>query len=225
MKNNIFNKHANVPNSPFDGHFLRLIGHSLVGLGALILLTACKETRVVEVPVAVEVPVEVVVPVEVEVPVEMKRCELGRFQEARSYVVEAWAVPDSELYVGEPLLLQMRVSAPSYMNIFHVSTSCKVTRLLNNHLMEATEIANFPLANSGIQFTVKPPEGDEGFYFVATRKELEFLSSSDVLNQAAGIASLDLSPAQFYGRLTEALGRINPADWSTTTLYTSVVSQ
>ena len=219
MKNNIFNKHANVSNSPFDGHFLRLIGRSLVGLGVLILLTACTETRVVE------VPVEVVVPVEVEVPVEMKRCELARFQEARTYVVEAWAVPDSELNVGEPLLLQMRVSAPSYMNIFHVSTSCKVTRLLNNHLMDATEIANFPLADSGIQLTVKPPEGDEGFYFVATRKELEILSSSDVLNQAAGIASLDLSPAQFYGRLTEALGRINPADWSTATLYTSVVSQ
>ena len=50
---------------------------------------------------------EVVVPIEVEVPVEMKRCELARFQEARTYVVEAWAVPDSELNVGEPLLLQM----------------------------------------------------------------------------------------------------------------------
>ena len=56
MKNNIFNKHTNVSNSPFDWHFLRLIGHSLVGLGALILLTACQETRVVEVPVEVEVP-------------------------------------------------------------------------------------------------------------------------------------------------------------------------
>ena len=43
MKNNIFNKHANVSNSPFDGHFLRLIGRSLVGLGVLILLTACTE--------------------------------------------------------------------------------------------------------------------------------------------------------------------------------------
>ena len=43
--------------------------------------------------------------------------------------------------------------------------------------------------------TVKPPAGDEAFYFVATREPMSFLSDSDILAETAGIASLDLSPA------------------------------
>lgn len=151
-------------------------------------------------------------------------CGLSSFKKSHSYIVEAWAVPDSWFDVGEPLRFQMRVSTPSYMNVFHVSTSCKITRLLDDHQMAATEILDFPLPASGIQIIVKPPSGDEGFYFIATRGELDFLSRSDIISESAGMASLDLNPEQFFRRLRDALGRINPADWSTTTLFTSVVS-
>ena len=71
--------------------------------------------------------------------------------------------------------------------------------------------------------TVKPPAGDEAFHFVATRERLDFLSAGDILGEAAGIANLDLTPEQFHERLTDARGRINPDDWSATTLRTSVV--
>ena len=152
------------------------------------------------------------------------QCELPSFEKHHRFVAEAWAVPDPQFDVGEPLRLQMRVSTPAHMTIFHVSTSCKVTRLLHNLAMQPTEIVNFPLDGSGLAITVKPPAGTEGFYFVATRNKLEFLSGADILGEAAGIASLDLNPDQYYRRLSDALGRINPADSSVTTLYTVVVS-
>ena len=151
-------------------------------------------------------------------------CELPSFEKHHRFVAEAWAVPDPQFDVGEPLRLQMRVSTPAYMTIFHVSTSCKVTRLLHNLSMKPTEIVNFPLEKSGLRITVKPPAGTEGFYFVATRDKLDFLSGADILGEAAGIASLDLNPHQYYRRLSDALGRVNPADSSVTTLYTVVAS-
>ena len=161
----------------------------------------------------------------VAVPVSVAaECELPSFEKHHRFVTEAWAVPDPEFDVGEPLRLQMRVSTPAYMTIFHVSTSCKVTRLLHNLSVQPTEIVNFPLDESGVTITVKPPAGTEGFYFVATRDKLEFLSGADILREAAGIASLDLDPDQYYRRLSDALGRINPADASVSTLYTVVVS-
>ena len=46
--------------------------------------------------------------------------------------------------------------------------------------MQPTEIVNFPLDGSGLAITVKPPAGTEGFYFVATRNKLEFLSGADI---------------------------------------------
>ena len=119
----------------------------------------------------------------------------------------------------------MRVSTPAHMNIFYVSTSCKVTRLLANRAMSPTEIVDFPLVESGLEMTVKPPSGNEVFYFVATRVPMDFLSGADIMSETAGIASLDLSPAQFYVRLDEARGRINPDDWSIATLRTTVVGQ
>ena len=73
--------------------------------------------------------------------------------------------------------------------------------------------------------TVKPPAGDEAFYFVATRNPMDFLAASDILRETMGIATLDLSPAQFYQHLKDARGRINPDDWSITTLHTSVISR
>ena len=151
-------------------------------------------------------------------------CEPPTFEKHHRFVTEAWAVPDPQFDVGEPLRLQMRVSTPAYMTIFHVSTSCKVTRLLHNHSVNPAEIVNFPLDGSGVKITVKPPAGTEGFYFVATREKLDFLSGADILGEAAGIASLDLSAVQYERRLSDALGRINPADASVTTLYTRVVS-
>ena len=161
----------------------------------------------------------------VAVPVSVAaECELPSFEKHHRFMTEAWAVPDPEFDVGEPLRLQMRVSTPAYMTIFHVSTSCKVTRLLHNLSVQPTEIVNFPLDESGVTITVKPPAGTEGFYFVATRDKLEFLSGADILGEAAGIASLDLDPDQYYRRLSDALGRINPADASVSTLYTLVVS-
>ena len=195
------------PDVPVCKRFMRSAGAVFVGIGALTVLAACQETRVVEVPK------------------EVPKCELHRFDEGRKFVVEAWAVPNSEFDVGEPLRFQMRASAPSYMNIFYVSTSCKVTRLLHNHRVKAAEIVAFPLDTSGLQMIVKPPAGKEGFYFVATREALDFLAGADVLREAAGIASLDLSPKQFYERLAEARGRINPDDWSITTLRTTVVGR
>ena len=152
------------------------------------------------------------------------RCELPSFDGGRKYVVEAWALPDSAFNVGEPLRLQMRSSSPSYMSVFYVSTSCKVTRLLSNHPVQAAEIVDFPIAASGLQMTVKPPAGDEVFHFVATRERLDFLSAGDILGETAGIANLDLAPEQFHERLADARGRINPDDWSAITLRTSVVS-
>ena len=184
--------------------FVRSAGAVLVGVG---VLAACQDTRVVEVPVPAP------------------KCELPVFDEGRKFVVEAWAVPNSEFDVGEPLRFQMRASASSYMNIFYVSTSCKITRLLHNHRVRAAEIVDFPLDTSGLQMIVKPPAGEEGFYFVATREALDFLASADILREVAGIASLDLSPEQFYERLAEARGRINPDDWSITTLRTTVVGR
>ena len=152
------------------------------------------------------------------------RCELPSFDGGRKYVVEAWALPDPAFNVGEPLRLQMRSSSPSYMSVFYVSTSCKVTRLLSNHPVQAAEIVDFPIAASGLQMTVKPPAGDEVFHFVATRERLDFLSAGDILGETAGIANLDLAPEQFHERLADARGRINPDDWSAITLRTSVVS-
>ena len=199
---------------PLGAGFIRRFGMSLAGLGVLAVLSGCQPT-VIEVPVEVEV--------EVDVPVEVPRCELPALKEGRKFLVEAWAIPDARFDVGEPLRLQMRVSTPAYMNIFYVSTSCKVTRLLHNRVMSAAEIVDFPLRETGLQMTVKPPAGDEAFYFVAARAPMDFLSGADILSEAAGIARLDLSPAQFHQRLDDARGRINPDDWSITTLRTSVI--
>ena len=189
--------------------FVRGCGVALAGLGMVAVLTACETPQ----------------PIVEYVPVEVPNCELPVFSEARKYQVEAWAIPDARFDVGEPLRLQMRVSTPSYVNIFYVSTSCKVTRLLANRRTAEAEIVNFPLPESGLEMTVKPPAGDEAFYFVATRNPMDFLAPSDILRETMGIATLDLSPAQFYQHLKDARGRINPDDWSITTLHTSVISR
>ena len=152
------------------------------------------------------------------------QCELPLMKEGRTFVVEAWAVPNARFDVGEPLRLQMRVSTPSFLSIFHVSTSCKVTRLVHNQSMRPTEIVDFPAPGSGLEIVVKPPAGPEAFYLVTTRAPFEFLSGADILHETSGIASLDLNPGQFYRRLNDALGRVNPADWSVTTLPTKVVA-
>ena len=189
--------------------FVRKGGLGLAGAGLLAMLAGCgtAETVIVELPEADPPP----------------RCELPGFDGGRKYAVEAWALPDPAFSVGEPLRLQMRSSAPAHMSVFYVSTSCKVTRLLNNHPVRAAEIVDFPIAASGLRITVKPPAGDEVFHFVATRDRLDFLSPAEILGEAAGIANLDLSPAQFHERLADARSRINPDDWSATTLRTSVV--
>ena len=191
----------------FGPRSARRFGVALAGLAMLTVLSGCAQTEVVE--VSVEVP----------------RCNLPDLSGGRTFAVEAWAVPDPRFDVGEPLSLQMRVSTPAYMNIFYVSTSCKVTRLLHNRAMPVAQIVDFPLAESGLEMTVKPPAGDEAFYFVATREPMSFLSDSDILAETAGIASLDLSPAQFYRNLDDARGRTNPDDWSSMTLRTTVVGR
>ena len=152
--------------------------------------------------------------------VKKSGCELPELQEAAAFVMEAWAVPDGKFNIGEPLRLQMRVSAPTYMNVFHVSTSCKVTRLVHNRTMAAGEIIDFPAQE--MQVTVKPPPGDEAFYFVATRADLNMFAQADIL-RGDEIASLDMTPKEFFVRLDHASGRINPADQSIFTLRTTVV--
>ena len=151
-------------------------------------------------------------------------CDRPFMAEGRTFVVEAWAVPTARFDVGEPLRLQMRVSTPAFLSIFHVSTSCKVTRLVHNQSMRPTEIVDFPAPGSGLDIVVKPPAGPEAFYLVTTRAPFEFLSGADILHETSGIARLDLNPGQFYRRLNDALGRVNPADWSVTTLPTKVVA-
>ncbi len=209
MKGPIEERTDTSANPSFGARLVRGCGMSLAGLGMVAVLTACAPP-----PPTVEF-----------VPVEVPNCELPVFEEGRKFRVEAWAIPDARFDVGEPLNLQMRVSTPSYVNIFYVSTSCKVTRLLANRQTAEAEIVNFPLPESGLQMTVKPPAGDEVFYFVATRNPMDFLAASDILSESMGIASLDLSPAQFYQHLKDARGRINPDDWSITTLHTSVVGR
>ena len=205
----------------FGAGFVRRCGVSLAGLGMVAILTACAAPQPEPQPEAQpEAQPEVQF-----VPVKIPNCELPVFSEGRKYQVEAWAIPDARFDVGEPLKLQMRVSTPSYVNIFYVSSSCKVTRLLANRETAAARIVDFPLPESGLEMTVKPPAGDEAFYFVATRSPMDFLAASDILTETMGIASLDLSPAQFYQHLMDARGRINPDDWSIATLTTSVVAR
>ena len=193
-----------------DGRYGRKALLAICAFGALTLLAACQPTKTVTRVVEVEKP----------------RCELRSFDGGRSFVVEAWGLPDSNFDVGEPLRLQMRASAAAHMSVYYVSSSCKVTRLLNNRPVKATEIVEFPTPESGLVMTVKPPAGEEAFYFVATREPLDFLSGGtggDILGQGAGVASLDLSPEQFYRRLEDTRGRINPDNWSAKTLRTRVV--
>lgn len=182
----------------------------LAAFGALALLSACQTNPERE-------------PTVVEKLVETPKCTVWDYNDGARFVTEAWGVPTDRFYVGQPLTLQMRVSSPAHVSLFHVSTSCKVTRLLKNHRIETPgEITDFPLAGSGIEITVKPPEGEEGFHFIATRKPFDLLTGSDVLKEQGHIASLDMSPEQFYQRLEQALGRIDPNEWSTRTLRTEV---
>ena len=125
---------------------------------------------------------------------------MRHFRKSTKFFAEAWAVPDARFNVGEPLRLQMRVSSPAYMNVFHISTSCKVTRLVHNRRMVETQIVDFPSKDSGIEIVIKPPAGDEAFYFVATRKKISVLAEADILT-GQEIASLDLTADQFLVRL------------------------
>lgn len=191
------------------GRFARSVSIPVSVIGVLALLAACAPPQVVHVPV------------------EVPKCELRDFSGGRSFVVEAWGLPDTNFDVGEPLRLQMRTSAEAYMSVYYVSSSCKVTRLLNNRPVGATEIVDFPTPESGLVMTVKPPPGNEAFHFIATREPIDFLSGGtggDILGEGAGVSSLDLSPAQFYRRLEDTRGRINPDSWSARTLRSRVIS-
>lgn len=189
-------------------------GWLLIACGAIVL-TAC-QTQVAQDPK----------PRVVERIVETPKCAVRDYNDRDKFVTEAWGVPTNRFFVGQPLTLQMRVSSPAHVSLFHVSSSCKVTRLLHNHRLETPgDIIDFPLPGSGIEITVKPPKGKEGFYFVATRQPLVLLAGSDVLNERGHIASLDMSPEQFYRRLEQARGRIDPNEWSIRTLRTEVVER
>ena len=157
-----------------------------------------------------------------QMPKKTSGCDLRPLRARKKFVAEAWAVPDDRFNFGEPLAFQMRVSSPTYMSVFHVSTSCKVTRLLDNLPVKAAEIIDFPLRDSGMKIVVRPPAGREAFYLIATRKKLEFLASADILSTGgSGIARIDLSPKQFYQRVKQFRDRINPDDLSMRTLFIS----
>ena len=191
---------------------------SICAVGALTMLAACQTSS----------PSPKVAQVTQVVEVEKPRCQLRSFDGGRNFTVEAWGLPDANFDVGEPLRLQTRTSAAAHLSVYYVSTSCKVARLLNNRPVKATEIVDFPTPESGLVMTVKPPAGEEAFYFVATREPVDFLSggpAGDILGQGAGVASLDLTPEQFYRRLEDARGRIDPANWSTRTLRTRVIAR
>lgn len=203
---NSFLKTSGAYLSPRTCRYTSIIGRAL-GVASLLALSACAPTKVVE--VLVQTP----------------KCNLLYLQEGATFVTDAWAIPDSTFNVGEPLRLQMQVSSPSYVNIFYINTSCKVTRLLHNLQVPAGVITDFPLRDSSIRMTVKPPTGEEVFHFVSTRQKLTFLSTTDVLSDlGSGISILDMNSDQFYERLDQALNRINPYERSMTSLRTTVVS-
>ena len=198
---------------------ITVCARNLIALGAILIVSACAPTTTKVVEKIVEVPVEVVV--------EIPKCELRNLQNTghQTFQVSAWAVPDEKFLIGEPLTLQTEVGAPSHVSIYHVDTSCKVSRLLHNfYVKKANEIVNFPVQDSGMQITVKPPTGQEEFYFVATHEPLVLLSNNDILKEAGHIASIDLSPEEFYERLDQVLSRIDPSAWSMTSLRTSIVA-
>ena len=194
---------------------------SMLGATGLVILTAAacqtdaKPTITAQATTQAKPQVQRVI-------VEKPRCELRNFSKARAFLTEAWAIPDNRFFVGEPFQLQMRVSTQSNMSIFHVSTSCKVTRLMDNRPIDAAKIVDFPTQESGMKIIVKPPPGPEAFYFIASRQKIDVLAASDILS-GDEIASLDLSPKQFFARLEQVIGRINPADLGMTTLRTDVV--
>ena len=192
----------------------------LITIGTISFVSACAPpVKVVEKIVVLEKPVEVVV--------EIPKCELRNLRDTghQTFLVSAWGVPDDEFLIGEPLTLQAEVGAPSHVSIYHVNTSCKVSRLLHNfYVSKANEIVDFPDQSSGMHITVKPPTGSEGFYFVATHEPLVLLSDTDILKEAGHIASIDLSPEEFYARMDQVLSRIDPSTWSTTSLETSIVA-
>lgn len=189
---------------------------------AALALAGCQQQQAqAPAPAVVEVPVEV----PVAVPVAAPACDLPMRRDANAFVTEAWALPNETFDVGEPLALQMRVSAAAHVSVFHVSSSCHATRLLDNHRVQGGEIVDFPLRGSGIRMTVKPPAGNEYFYFIATREPTVFLSAADILNDIAGIASLDIDAGQLMARIDDARGRANPPDWSMATLRTQVVAR
>lgn len=204
--------------------YARFVCKAALAGAALGVLAGCQPEPASQPAVAVEIPVEVPeAPAPVEATVATSGCQLPELRAATQFLVEAWAVPDPQYNVGEPLSLQMRVGAPAYMNVFHVSTSCKVTRLLHNRPITAAEIIDFPLAGSGIEMIVKPPAGEEAFYFVATREKIDVLAAADMLGSGE-IVSLDLSPDEFYTRIDQITGRINPNDLGVATLRTLVVA-
>ena len=210
----------NTAESAFRRHntLVRRLGMTAVVLGAVVTAMLVYQPEAVSQEGALKYrprPPKVVV-------VETPRCPVRQFRKSAKFFAEAWAVPDPTFNVGEPLRVQMRVSSPAYMNVFHVSTSCKVTRLVHNRRMVETQIVDFPAKDSGIEIVVKPPAGDEAFYFVATRKKISVLAEADIL-QGQEIASLDLTAKDFLVRLRQASGRMNPDDLSITTLQTSIV--
>ncbi len=192
----------------------------IVGVTCLLALSACAKEAQQAAPAPAPVPVQTS---STAVLVASAPCALPDFNIATNFRIEAWGVPNPHFYVGAPLLIQSRVSTPSYLSIYHVSSSCKVSRLLNNVSVNTGEIVDFPLKESNIDLIVKPPAGDEAFYFVATHQPFEFLSPIDVLSESGHIASLDLSPDQFYERLESVRGRIDPSTLSMTTLRTKII--
>ena len=191
-------------------------GYGGLGLAAALALAACESAP----PPAREVA-EARVEVPVEVPAE--RCERPVFDGGRAFIVEARALPDEAFDVGEPLRFQTRASSPSFINVFHVGTSCNVTRLARDLRVRAAEIVDFPLPGGGAEITAKRPAGEEAFYILATRAPANFLAEGDV--SGGGIAGLDLAPDEFYRRLREFRGRADPDDLSVTTLRTEVVAR
>ena len=171
MINEICRWRRSTPWRSKDGRYSRKALSAICAFGAMLLLAACQPTKTVTRVVEVEKPPQVV---ERVVEVEKPRCELRSFDGGRSFLVEAWGLPGSDFDVGEPLRLQMRASAAAHVSVYYVSSSCKVTRLLNNRPVKATEIVDFPTPESGLVMTVKPPAGEEAFYFVATRQPLDF---------------------------------------------------
>lgn len=122
------------------------------------------------------------------------------------------------LRIGDPLRLDLRAAADSYLNLYFISASGKTGQLLTNYPVRANEAVFFPPAGGKkLQYALGPPTGTETFILAATRQPLNLLGRADIKNvrkPRTPVAELNLNGPQLLNRLRVALQRRPPPDWN-----------